>query len=261
MAWSERAAWRALEPVADGLLASLFAPACVCCHRVLDSPTRSPACDACWMRLRRFTPPLCDRCGIDVPREEARHDCLDRSLAMSSVRAVGPYEDVLRDLIHALKYDERRSLASALAPALTHAARDLLVDADALVPVPLHPWRHWRRGFNQAHDLAAAVARVDDERRLPVWTALRRRRATRPQSNLDADARQANVGGAFTLNGFTARGRRAWSARIENRILILVDDVMTTGATLAACAEVLRGCGARDVRAIALARVALPGRG
>ena len=100
---------------ADALVSALFAPLCVSCHAVLDSPTRSPACDACWRNLRAFTPPLCDRCGEPVAAAGGRHACAVSQSALTCCRAVGWYEDVLRDLIHAVKYDERRTLAAALA--------------------------------------------------------------------------------------------------------------------------------------------------
>src|SRR5690606_9586903 len=97
------------------------------------------------------------------------------------VRAVGPYDGVLRDVIHALKFEGRRSLAARLGPLVREASRDLLRGADAVVPVPLHPWRQWRRGFNQADLIAAGLG-------VPVWPVLARTRATRAQSALDGAA-------------------------------------------------------------------------
>lgn len=168
-----------------------------------------------------------------------------------AARAIGPYEGVLRDLVHAIKFDRRRSLATPLGAMLRPAADDVLTGADALVPVPLHPSRHWTRGFNQADDLARVLAGG----RLPILRALRRARATMPQSALHADARRANVAGAFLLNAWTARGDLAWESRIGGLTIVLVDDVMTTGATLDAAARVLVQAGVREVRAVTLARV------
>jgi len=162
---------------------------------------------------------------------------------------------VLRDLIHAVKYDERRTLATALAPLLIRNAGDLIAPGALLVPVPLHPWRQWSRGFNQAEDIARAIAR---HAHASVVHALRRARHTRPQSDLDAEARRRNVRGAFALAGWTPWSRRRRAGRLADRRVVLVDDVMTTGATLEACAEVLLEAGAREVSAVTLARVVGP---
>jgi ComF family protein len=240
----------------DAVVSALFAPLCVSCHAVLDAPTRSPACDACWRTLRAFTPPLCDRCGEPVAGVGGRHGCA--ASVLTCCRAIGWYEDVLRDLIHAVKYDERRTLATALAPLLIRTAGELIGPGVLLVPVPLHPWRHWSRGFNQADDIARALGR--HAQGVSVVHALRRARHTRPQSDLDAEARRRNVRGAFALAGSTRWSRRRRADRLADRPVVLVDDVMTTGATLEACAQVLLQAGAREVSAVTLARVANPQR-
>ncbi len=118
------------------------------------------------------------------------------------------------------------------------AGAALLEDADCVVPVPLHPWRRLTRGFNQASDLARALDR-------PVVHALWRARSTPPQMGLPARARRTNVRGAFILS--------PWAPSIEDLAIVLVDDVKTTGATLNACAKVLRNAGAREVRALTIA--------
>lgn len=225
-----------MTSLADALIATLFAPTCLSCAQVLEAPTRSPVCDACWRRIASM----------------ARAVPLSDSSDIARARAIGPFEDVLRDVVHALKFQGRRGLATRLQPLLHDAAGDLLDGADAVVPVPLHPWRQWQRGYNQAELLAAMLG-------LPVWKVLRRRRATRSQTSLDAAARRANVRGAFALGGpLPGSGHRA-RRRIHGRTLVLVDDVLTTGATLDACALVLREAGAREVRALAAAH-AEPGR-
>jgi ComF family protein len=235
--------------LADVMVATLLAPVCVSCGSVLDSPTSSPVCSGCWRRLACFTPPVCEACGEPVGAGLTHAQCPLAGSALSRARALGSYDGVLRDLIHALKYDRRRSLASSLAAPLATAAADVLEGADALVPVPLHPWRAWTRGFNQAEDVARALGPSP-----PMWRLLGRRRATRPQSSLAALERRRNVAGAFRLAGLTRRGRLATASRASGRVLVLVDDVATTGATLDACASVLRAAGAREVRAVTLAR-------
>jgi ComF family protein len=141
--------------------------------------------------------------------------------------------------VHALKYDGRRSLGRELAAMLRVSCAAILAGADAVVPVPLHRRRLRSRGFNQA----AEIARHLD---LPVWRALDRVRATPSQTDLPAARRHANVRNAFAL---------ARRPDVRGRCVVLVDDVSTTGATLHACARVLREAGAREVRAVTAARV------
>jgi ComF family protein len=224
---------RVVPSIADALIATVFAPTCVSCARVLDAPTQSPVCDTCWARIGRFATP-----GPDLG---------PFSPTLSHVRAIGPFEDVLRDVVHGLKFQGRRTLARRLGPLLREAAGDLLDAADAVVPIPLHPWRQWRRGYNQAELLAATLD-------CPVWHVLGRRRATPPQTALDRHARQDNVRHAFALGGWMPGAAARARQRITDRTLVLVDDVLTTGATLDACARELRGAGAREVRAVVVAR-------
>jgi ComF family protein len=143
----------------------------------------------------------------------------------------------LRDVIHAFKYEGRRSLAVPLAALVRDAGQPVLRGCDCLVPVPLHPWRRLRRGFNQARDLAQCLDR-------PVADGLWRIRATPSQMALPADARRTNLRGAFMISP---------RVTIDDRIVTLVDDVRTTGATLDECAKVLLRGGAREVRALTIA--------
>jgi ComF family protein len=167
---------------------------------------------------------------------------------IATLRSVGPYEGVLRDVVHAVKYEHRRSLLRHLAPMLRDAAADVLNGAHALVPVPLHVRRRWQRGFNQAELVADTLGG-------PVAHLLRRTRCTASQADLNAAARHTNVRGAFTLAGWTQAQRRRTQRDVEGQVLVLIDDVMTTGATLGACADVLWRAGAREVRAVTIARV------
>jgi len=158
-------------------------------------------------------------------------------------RAAGEYDGVLREVIHALKYDRRRSLARPLATLMRSRGAELLAQADCVVPVPLHWQREYSRGFNQARELARHLA-------LPIVHALTRRRHTRAQVELAADRRHANVAGAFRLSGGAFR-----KPSLRGMKVLLIDDVSTTGATLNACARVLKEGGTTSVFALTAARV------
>jgi ComF family protein len=181
-------------------------------------------------------------------------NCREHERTVARARAVGPYDGRLRDIIHAFKYDKRRTLSRRLAALLRDAGRDVLDGADAVVPVPLHWTRRHQRGFNQAALLAAGLG-------LPVVHALKRGRRTRSQVELPAEDRHRNVRGAFGVAWRYRWTRPSWIRRIGVRdvaglTVVLVDDVSTTGATLDACARVLLAAGVREVRALTLARVA-----
>jgi ComF family protein len=160
-------------------------------------------------------------------------------------QAIGAYQGALREIIHALKYDGRRSLARPLGALMRERGADVLTGALCAVPVPLHPSRKRSRGFNQAGDLACRIG-------LPVCGALERLRPTEAQAGLPAEQRRRNVEDAFGL----ARAGRG----LSGATVVLIDDVSTTGATLEACARVLKEAGVREVRALTAARVVPPGR-
>jgi len=155
-------------------------------------------------------------------------------------RAIGAYDGALRGIIHAFKYEGRRSLARPLGALMRLRGADVLDGAAWAVPVPLHISRRRHRGFNQAADLARHIG-------MPMVAALRRVRATQSQIGLPAARRHRNVRDAF------AATRHA--AALGGSIVVLIDDVSTTGATLEACARVLKENGVREVRALTAARV------
>lgn len=215
--------WRALT---NRLLSSLFEPPCAACKSVLSHPLDGAVCETCWAGVR-VAPALHERfCGDH---------------AVDCAAAIGEYEGSLRDIIHALKYEGRRSIAPPLGALMRSAGADLLRGADVVVPVPLHPRRERSRGFNQADDLARALG-------VPVRPLLRRNRYTTSQIELPKDERHRNVRDAFALSD-KPKG-------LSPQVVVLVDDVSTTGATLEACASVLKAAGAKEVRALTAARVA-----
>ena len=244
-----------LRHAADGVLAVLLAPSCAACRVPLDAPSRGPVCPACWSSVRIITPPVCERCGDPLPSWRAISQaharcprCRRRRSPVDRGRAVGAYEGALREIIHALKYDGRRTVARPLGRLMARHGAPLLDGADCVVPVPLHRRRRRSRGFNQATELASAIG-------LPVVDALVRARPTPSQTDLPAAQRHRNVRGAFRA---ARPGLFGWrDATLRGRTIVLVDDVSTTGATLEACAAVLKAAGVREVRALTAARVVL----
>jgi len=234
----------------------IFPPFCPVCGQPLDGGRRDPLCGRCWDGMERLPPVVCRVCGVPLGLRDpgpARPStgptcgaCRLEPPAFRYARAAARYGETVRRAVHAFKFGGRRALAAPLGDLL--AAIDpatLPVPAPAvIVPVPLHPSRERARGFNQALLLARRLGRAWD---LPVAPAvLTRPRATLPQTDLPADARRANVRDAFVV-----RSPRP----VEGRHVILVDDVLTTGATVDACARRLDAAGATTVGVLTVARV------
>lgn len=244
-------ALRALEVtsrlIIDPLLAALFPSRCAVCTASLLRPTRGPLCEGCWSALPRHRGSLC-ACGFPLAADVAAPCGRCRRGLGAIVRgfSLGPYEGSLRVVVHELKYRGRRRVAKRLAEMLCADAKaqPLLAARATLVPVPLHPRRLAQRGFNQSELLAAAIGRRTGLSVHP--RALVRRTDTPPQTGLSALARRKNVAGAFAV-----RER----ACIHGRTVVLVDDVLTTGATARACADALRQAGALAVHLLTIARV------
>ena len=241
---------RSLPPriasIANALVAALLAPACAVCNVILDDPLAGCVCRNCWAAIRPFTPPLCDACGEPLAGQGQSlcRQCAHRRRIVDRSRAVGEDDGALREIIHALKYSSRGSLAQPLAALMRSRGFELLRQADYSVPVPLHWRREHQRGFNQARELARHLG-------CPIIDALVRKRGTRPQVELAADRRHANVEAAFRLRRRLLRASRS----IEGLKLVLIDDVSTTGSTLEACATVLKEAGASQIYALTAARV------
>jgi ComF family protein len=234
----------AFARVADWLLP----PLCLVCQRGLAA--HDSLCPVCWRDVRFISHPLCDRLGIPLPYDTGEVQLSAGALAeppdYDRARAVAHYAGPVRLLIHRLKYQDRLEPRALLARWMTTAGRDVLADAHVLVPVPLFRRRLLWRRFNQSALLGREIARLTG---LPVEPlALQRLKNTRAQVGLSESQRALNVRGAFKV---PASGKPL----IEGRNVVLLDDVITTGATVNACARALRRAGAAriDVLAIAMA--------
>lgn len=235
---------RALSRVIDALLP----PQCLACRAPVDRSGQ--LCAPCWGELAWIEEPLCAACGLpfdfDLGPEALCAACAADHPAYDRARAVLRYDEHSRALVLAFKHADRTQGAPAFGSWMARAGAALIADAEVVAPVPLHRWRLLARRFNQAALLAAAAA--NGARAQVAPDLLRRLRATPSQGGLSPAQRADNVAGAFAV-------RRGREPLVEGRRVLLVDDVMTTGATVEACARTLKRAGARAVDVLILARV------
>lgn len=230
------------------LLGLIYPPTCIACQGATGAP--HALCAACWSGIRFIERPYCERLGTPFPVDLGMMLHSPAALADPPVferaRAVAEYDGTASALVHRLKYGDRLELARALGGMMVRAGAELLVDADVIVPVPLHRYRLWRRRFNQAMALSSVVAR---ESGLPCDPFLLSRvKHTRQQVGLTKAQRQQNLQGAFRVSD-DAR------PRLAGKRVLLVDDVLTTGATANAASRALLRGGAASVDILAFARV------
>ena len=260
---SETRRWRAVVRVLrsplDSLSCTLLPASCSLCGSPLPQISFVPICDVCWTEFPLQTAPVCQRCGdaLNAPAGSGFSSlCRACRLAPPAfVRAVsyGVYQGRMREAIHALKYDRLhpasivlgRMLAEAIAQLAAEAPEEMLV-----IPVPLHPSKYAQRGFNQSRSLAAealqCLRKTHPQWRLTLASStLLRQRATDSQAGLTPRQRRQNVRGAFLVSD---------AARVTAQHLILVDDILTTGATARAAAQTLVEAGAASVWVATLAR-------
>ena len=236
---------RAFGAIADVLMP----PLCLACHRRLAA--HDALCPDCWRDIDFIRSPLCDRLGLPMPYDTGAPMISAAAAAdppaYDRARAVARFEGVMRTLIHDLKFHDRHDARRLFGRWLAEAGAELLADADLLVPVPLTRGRLLSRRFNQSALLAHEVARPTRIAVEPL--ALLRVRPTKPQVGLSRQQRRENVANAFTV----AHGRKD---AVSGKKIVLVDDVITTGATAEACARALKRAGAARVDVLALAMVA-----
>lgn len=227
-------------------------PVCLACQRPLGS--HDSLCASCWQRITFIRPPLCDRLGIPLPYDPGGKAISAAAAAhpplYDRARAVAVYDGVMKDLVHGFKYADRHDARRLLGRWLAETGRELLADADFVVPVPLNRTRLLSRRFNQAAILAREVSRRSGVTYAPQ--ALLRVKRTPSQVGLTHDERKRNVRAAFKAP------QRTGADSIDGRNIVLIDDVITTGATVDACARALKRAGAARVDVLAMALVATP---
>jgi ComF family protein len=247
IAASSRPRFRARLRLAwSGLSDLILPPVCLSCREPMMA--HNTLCAACWSGVDFIRPPVCDRLGLPLPFATGDVSLSAAALAAPPVydraRAVAHYSGLMRRLIHDLKFHDRDDLTVLLGGWLTETGKDLLAEADLIVPVPLSRSRLLRRRFNQAARLGADVSARTGITMDPL--SLVRVRATASQVGLSRTQREENVRGAFAV-------REARRHRIDGRRIVLLDDVITTGATVAAATRALRRAGAERVDVLALA--------
>jgi ComF family protein len=237
--------------ILDGLLNLIYPDACLICAQTVSRRRECGVCGKCWGNLLalKINPPQCPSCGLPLPNfnEDSEHLCLNCSQqlpAYSGARSFGYYSAELRNVIQALKFQGRENLVDLLAPLLARVFFDSWdrTDFDSIAAIPLHPQRRRERGFNQSELLARSLSNLVA---IPYASVLHRVRPTQPQVDLTDRQRWENVRNAF---------RCKKPAEISGRRVLLIDDVMTTGATAASAAQTLLDSGVRHVSVLTVAR-------
>jgi ComF family protein len=240
-----------LARLAGAALNALYPPTCLACRSA--TAVHGALCSRCWSAMRFIERPFCERLGIPFEQDLGEGLLSPQAMADPPVfrraRAVARFEDgPARTLTHRLKYSDRAELAAPMAQWMARAGADVLAEADLLVAVPLHPFKLWRRRFNQAAALAKEVARAAGK---PCdLSALERVKLTKSQVGLSRTQRAENVQGAF---------RVAAGAAVRGRKVVLIDDVLTSGATANAASRALLRAGASSIDVLVFARVVTGG--
>ena len=239
-----------LRRLSRAVIDSVLPPRCLACGEIVDGP--NSLCGRCWSAMSFFAPPYCAVCGLAFPHPMGEGaicgECVRRPPSWDRARSVLRYDEHSRRLVLMLKHGDQTHLAGAFGRWMHRAGGEVIAGADLLMPVPLHWTRLFSRRFNQSALLAHAIHAAGGPPVAADW--LLRRRRTPSQGTLGPLARARNVRGAFALR----RGRSVAGKRV-----VLIDDVLTTGATAEECARVLRRAGADYIGVLVLARAVRAG--
>jgi competence protein ComFC len=218
----------------------LFPPICLGCDKEIETGL---ICYQCSNQISTSALGVCARCGYPLKYDERCKHCRT-NVILPRTRALGFYSEPFPPLIHALKYQGKKSLAEIFGKGLTGLLNSdpVLKQADAIIPIPLHPARQRERGYNQTELLAIELSRQTG---IPIISTLKRKKNTKSQTILDPDRRQENMRGAFVVKN---------TPLVLNKKVILIDDVMTSGATISSAAQTLSKAGADEVYGLVIAR-------
>ncbi len=235
------------KKISQAVLNFMLPAQCLSCHAVVD--THGAICATCWNDINFIGLHKCYVCGLPFafdlgPKALCRH-CTEEKPKFNKAVAVCKYENTARKLAIRLKFGDSVSLAPYLAKMMVGSGSELIGKADIIAPIPLHFMRKIARKYNQAALLARQVAKISEKNYEPFL--LKRVRRTKQQTKLHRRDRKSNVDGAFVVANVDVFGKT----------VLLVDDVMTTGSTLSACAKALKERGARRVYCLVFARVLL----
>lgn len=241
-----------LRGLGGAVLDQLYPPTCLHCEAPVAVP--DALCAACFAKLRPITAPLCPRLGLPfevfLGPEALSAEAIADPPPFDRARSAVLYTEVARKLVSRLKYGDRPVLARFCARLMAAAGGEFWADAPVLLPVPLHPWWQFTRRYNQSTELARLLGRMTGLACDPEL--VRRKRATQRQVGLSASARQRNVAGAF-------EARPDIAMRLKGRGVVIVDDVITTGATVKAVTRALQRAGVERVDVLSFARVSVSG--
>lgn len=251
-----RARWQGIARLGSGLNACrrtmvdfVLPPQCPVCKSVIQD--QGNLCGACWMSLNIVSAPVCDRLGVPfaLPASPGTVslEAQTNPPVYGRARCAVLFNEPARQLVHGLKYRDRHDYALPMARMMVQAGQELLIEADVIIPIPLHWRRLWSRRFNQSQQLAEHVGRLIDKPLL--LDGLTRTRATPRQVGLTYGQRKRNVTGAFSVMPLKQE-------EIRGRGIVLIDDVLTTGATANAASRALLKAGAARVDVLIFAQVA-----
>ena len=243
----------------------LYPPFCFICKKDTFGEENKFVCKSCLDQIEEIEPPFCTKCGKSFPSKEAflniekpvcgRCEKKSENIYYSRTIGLGKYDSVLKELIHLYKYNKKKELEKVLTALLMRKikADSKTLQADLIVPVPLHWIKKRKRGFNQSEELGRYISK---KLKIPMANYLKRRKNTKPQIGLSGEERRRNVKNAFGVRWLSRRLGIFYNYSfysIKDKSIVLIDDVVTTGATVNECSKVLKRAGAKEVKVICLA--------
>ena len=243
----------------------LYPPFCLVCKEDTSGDGSKYICESCLDQIKEINPPFCAKCGRGFVSKNALEGiekpvcgkCQNKGnrIRYDAILGLGEYAGTLKEIIHIYKYNKKEQLKDILSEIMIKRinGEPEFLKADVLIPVPLHWIKKRSRGFNQSEELGRCIS---ESLKIPMKSLLKRKRNTKPQIGLSGDERIKNIKGAFKVSLITQKLWRASGGstfNFEGKTVILIDDVVTTGATVNECTKVLKKTGVREVIVLCLA--------